>query len=124
MKLFEKIDKESFGELLLIVGGFILAETIIKHFLDLAEGVLATWVLPLMAIATIFAAVELKNNASTKSFAEWVYWIFIALMLIMYVLLQREMVSNMAFLRVAFWGSIITIGSWLIKWIFLKKKNG
>jgi len=56
--------KDLMGELFLIIGGFILAQTIINQFLSLSSEVLQWWVLPMFSILLIIAAIELKNHDS------------------------------------------------------------
>jgi hypothetical protein len=115
------VDKKTWGELLVIVGGFILAETIIRTFLNLANGKIEPWVLPVFAIAIIIGGVELKNGI-VKSFGAWIYDGFIALSIILIVLVKSNNITNITFVWLILILSIISIVAWSIQWIFLKKK--
>jgi len=117
----EQKDKNVWAELLLIIGGFILAETLIRNFLELSEGILAPWVLPVFAISLIFGAVELRNGDS-KRYSEWIYTIFLGLTIILIVLVKTGNISNITFLWVVFIASIVSFFSWLIEIWYLKKK--
>jgi len=115
-------DKNVWAELILIVGGFILAETLIRNFLELSKGVLAPWVLPLFGISLIFGAVELKNGES-KRISEWIYTIFIGLTIVFIVLVRTNCISSVTFLWIVFISSIISFLSWLIEIWYLKKRK-
>ena len=71
--MFEN-DKRLVGEVFLIVGAFILSETIVRFFLDLSnEAKLALWVLPVIGILLIIDGFQLKNGIREKSVTSW-YW--------------------------------------------------
>jgi len=116
------IDKQTWGELLLIIGGFILAETTIRTFLNLAtEAKIAPWVLPAFAFAIIIGGVELKNGI-VESFGSYIYWFFIAISILLIVLVKSNKILDATFL---WWILIISIASlvaWGVQWAFLKKK--
>ena len=121
-KKMKNIDKITWGELLIIVGGFILAETVIKSFLNLAAGKIEPWVLPAFAIAVIIGGVELKNGV-VKSFGAWVYDGFIAAAIILIVFVKSSIITNLTFAWWILTLSIISIVVWVIQWIFLRKNN-
>jgi len=115
-------DKNVWAELILIIGGFILAETLIRTFLELAKGALEPWVLPVFAISLIFGAIELKNG-EPKRFSAWVYTIFIGLAIVLIVLVKTGKISGMTFVWTILISSIISFCSWLIEIWYLKKKK-
>jgi hypothetical protein len=116
-------DKNVWAELILIVGGFILAETLIRNFLELSKGILAPWVLPVFAISLIFGAVELKNGES-KRFSEWIYTIFIGFAILLIVLVKTGKIEGMTFVWLILISSVVSFCSWIFEiWYLKKKKN-
>ena len=119
------VDKDSFSELLLIVAGFILAETVVKTFLRSAQDSLPWWVLPLFAISTIFAAIDIKSLTS-KKITGILYGLFV-LLIIGALLLQHknQMFQNPLFVNISLWGSLTVIASWILPRAFniLKEKQ-
>lgn len=105
--------KEYFGELLLIVGGFILAETIIQQFLDMSKGNLTWWILPLIALVIISWAIELKKGGGFSIF-ELIYWMWLIVSIILIVLVKNGVISNINFLWSILIISVIQIISFLI----------
>ncbi len=65
-----KEDYNAFSELLLIIGGFILAETVIRWFLSLSESVLPKWILPALSILLIMTALDIKKLGSLNLLQE------------------------------------------------------
>jgi hypothetical protein len=119
----KNIDKQTWGEILTIIGGFILAETAIRTFVNLTtEAKISPWVLPAFAFAIIIGGVELKNDIVQK-FGGYIYWAFITISILLIALVKSQKISDISFLWFIFIISLISIGSWLIQWIFLKKKK-
>ncbi|MGV8142160.1 MAG: hypothetical protein ACP5NS_00820 [Candidatus Pacearchaeota archaeon] len=114
MPNFSSVDKDSFSELLLIVAGFILAETVVKAFLRSAQDALPWWVLPMFALSTIFAAIDLKS-ATSKKITGILYGLFV-LLIIGALLLQHKnnVFRTPLFVGIAFWGSLTVIASWVL----------
>lgn len=117
------VQKENvWAELILIVGGFILAETVVRTFLNMSQGVLAPWVLPAYAISLIFGAVELKNG-EIKRVSQILYNIFIGLSIVLIVLVKTNKISNELFLWIILIASVVSFLSWIIEIWYLKKKK-
>ncbi len=114
MPNFSSVDKDSFTELLLIVAGFILAETVVKAFLRSAQDALPWWVLPMFALSTIFAAIDIKSDTS-KKITGILYGLFV-LLIIGALLLQHknQVFQTPLFVGISFWGSFIVIASWIM----------
>ncbi|VVB79519.1 Uncharacterised protein [uncultured archaeon] len=118
----EGIDKKTIGELLIIIGGFILAETIIRTFLDLASETIEPWVLPLFSIAIIINGVELKNGVA-QNFGSWISWIFLAISIILIVLEKSGLIGVVTFAWVILILSVLSLICWFIWLISSKKKD-
>lgn len=117
-----KNESDVFSEILLIVAGFILAETIIRQFLNLADGTIASWVLPLFAIGTILYAIELRNGKS-ETLAGWAYWFYIASSIILIVFLNNGKISQLNFLLIELSGAIIILVLWILQVTLLNDKK-
>ena len=115
-------DRKFFADLLFIVGSFIFAETIIRAFIDLADGKIAAWVLPTFAIAIIISANELKNGIK-GSFYSVLYNIFLSVAIILIVLVKSDTITNLVFIKLVFWLSIIMILTSIVHLIFFKKRK-
>lgn len=115
-------DRQLFADLLLIVGSFIFAETIVRAFIDLADGKIAAWVLPAFAIAIIISANELKNRIK-GSFYSFLYNLYLGIAIFLIVLVKNEMITNLTFIHWIFYLSLIMIATWVIHLIFSRKKN-
>ncbi len=112
-------DKKLLGEIFLIIGSFILAETIVRFFLNLATEVkIALWVLPAVAVLLIIDGFQLKNEIKEKYISSWIFDIFIILELVLIVLLKAKYLQTELFLWITLIGSIILFLSWIIEAIF------
>ncbi|MBI3623561.1 hypothetical protein HY212_05805 [Candidatus Pacearchaeota archaeon] len=58
----EREDRYFISELILIVAGFIIAETISKKFLEVTNGLVSWWFLPLIAISFVGIAINIKHG--------------------------------------------------------------
>jgi len=118
-------DKKLLGEVLLIVGGFILGETIVRFFLNLAtEAKIELWILPTIAILLIIDGFQLKNGIKEKLISFWIFDTFIVLELILIVLLKNNYLSAIPFLWITLAGSIVTTLSWIVEaWFKKSHKN-
>lgn len=116
----KKIDRNLISELLLIVGSFILAETIVRKYLEITSGVTAWWVLPLLAISIISMAVEIKNKKK-NNFLDYYIFIMFILLIFFIGLYKKDIITGILYL----WVTGITILLYfimvLIKYLF---KNG
>jgi hypothetical protein len=112
-------NKEYLGELFLIIGGFILAETIIKQFLEMANGNIDWWVLPLMALALISGGLKLRKNEN-ESIYTYIYWGWLILSIILVVLVKNQKVTPLTFAIFILVISLIQIVSVIVS--FFKKK--
>ncbi len=124
MPNFSSVDKDSFSELLLIVAGFILAETVVKAFLRSAQDTLPWWVLPMFALSTIFAAIDIKSPTS-KKVTSVLYGLF-ALLILGAIILQHKnnVFRTPLFVGLSFWGALTVIASWVVprSYDFIKGK--
>ncbi|KHO54469.1 MAG: hypothetical protein QT10_C0016G0013 [archaeon GW2011_AR19] len=102
-------DDNLLSELLLIIGGFILAETIIRWFLSFSEGVLSIWILPALSILLIITALDIKKHGTLSSKMGITSTLFLTISIVFIVLMKVEKISPISFLRIIFWMSIITI---------------
>ena len=104
-----KEDYNIFSELLLIIGGFILAETIIRWFLSLSEGVLPIWILPALSILLIITALDIKKYGTLNSKGGIVSCLFLTISVVVIVLMEVGKITLILFLQIMLWMSIITI---------------
>ena len=98
-----------FSELLLIIGGFIFAETIIRWFISLSEGVLPIWILPALSILFIITALDIEKYGVLNSNAGIVSVMFLSVSIIAIVLMNVGRISSILFLQIILWLSVITI---------------
>ncbi len=124
--MIEKKDnslRDLLGELFLIIGGFILAETIINQFLSLSQGTLPWWVLPLFAILLIITALDFRNNHGSFFKSGLLSVLFLGGSIVLIVLMKNNLVTNIVFLWSIFILSIVIILIHLILFLFKRKKN-
>lgn len=103
------LNREILGEILLIVGGFILAETIVKQFLTLSQGALQWWILPLLSLGFIFGAIGLKKGEN-KIGSGLLNLLFLSLVVIFLVLVKKDILSGVLFV----WLTLLTLIIWII----------
>jgi len=115
--------RDLFGELFLIIGGFILAETIINQFLSLSQDKLPGWVLPLFAILLIITALDFRNNHGSFFRSGLLSVLFLGGSIVLIVLMKNNLISNITFLWSIFVLSILIIVIHLILFLFKRKKN-
>ncbi|MBI2047096.1 hypothetical protein HYT26_02965 [Candidatus Pacearchaeota archaeon] len=101
--------RDLLGELFLVIGGFILAETIINQFLSLSFGVLPIWVLPLFSILLIIAALDFKNHQKSFIKAGIFSVLIIGGSIILIVLVKNNMITSIFFLWSIFILSLVSI---------------
>jgi hypothetical protein len=117
--LLNKSDMTFIGQLLLVVGGFVLAETIVKNFLEVARDVLPWYILPCMAVLMLIMANNLLQNTPTE-FGGWAGSIYLILSIILIVLLKKEKIASTFFLFLTLGAPIL----YLVVHFLLKKKIG
>jgi small-conductance mechanosensitive channel len=115
-------DRKLFGKVLFFVGTFILAETIIRFFLNLAnDSKIAFWVLPLMALLLVIDGFQLENKIKEKWVLSWITDFFIIIEIILVVFLFTGYLSPELFLLISLIGVIVIIVSWILEWVIRKK---
>ncbi len=87
-----KSSRDLLAELCLIIGGYIVGEQIIHHFLSLSKGILPEWALFLLAILLIITAIEIRNNVN-------IFWTVVPIVLpvggsILLVLIGNNLITN------------------------------
>jgi hypothetical protein len=88
-----KLNKEIIGEVLIIIGGIILAETIIKLFIEFSKEPLIQWVdLPLMAILFVVFGVNLRGNHTLGSCKRFIF-LGIILAVVLHILYFAKVIS-------------------------------
>jgi len=90
-------DRAFFSELILILAGFMLAETLIRKYLEFTDGVTAWWVLPLIAISLIAMAIRIRNGERDKV-STYSFWGMILLLILFVGLFNREIISGMEYI--------------------------
>jgi len=107
--------RDLLGELFLIIGGFILAETIINQFLSLSFDVLPWWILPLFSLLLIITALDFKDY--NESFIKaGLSALFLGGSIILIVLVKNSIITNKIFL----WGISVLV---VISLVMLYIKN-
>ena len=116
----KNLDINTFSELLLIVGGFLLAETIVRYFLTLSEGIFPLWVLALVGILIIFESISLKKEGWTFSI---LYTIYLLIYIILVVLIKREMITSINFVNFVLITFVIILFTFIVDIIYHHKKR-
>jgi hypothetical protein len=107
------------SEMFLIVGGFILSDTILKIFVTLSSDLIPAWVLPATAFLLIITAVNLKNTDLSYMEAGLPTLIFVIVSVVMVVLNKSNIISDICFI----WFMLIFIMSLNIIIFIINKKN-
>lgn len=107
------------SELLLISGGFILAETVIRWFLSLSEGTMPSWILPTLSILFIITALEINKNGLLNSGI--IGAIFLTISVILIVFMKAGFIIPVNFLWSILILSIMTIIVQFILFLYRKK---
>jgi len=115
MSLIEDIDRKIVGEALLIVGGFALADTLIRKFLELSEGILPWGILPLLAFLVVMTGVNLKENKETPRGVVSVVFLIVSIILIVFS--AQQIINVWWFIGVSGIGGIFIFVWTLISWI-------
>ena len=84
--------KNYFSELFLIIGGFILAETIVKKFLEMSNNQVTWWLLPLIALVLISGGIQLREKKKIPGISI-IYWGWMIAMLIVIVFIKKGMLT-------------------------------
>ncbi len=84
----EEIDREFISQLIIIVSGFILAETFVRRLIENSKGLIEWWILPLLAIMFLILAFEIKHKIKKS----WIYYLSYLLypLLIYYIFLVHQ----------------------------------
>ena len=102
-------EKESvLAELFLIIGGFILAETLVRWFLSLSEGLLPYGVLPALSLLLIMTAVDIKKYGFSKSGTGITSVLFLSVTIVLIAFLKIGQLSAIHFLWAILVISILT----------------
>jgi len=115
-------DYDFIAELFLIIGGFILAETVIRWFLSLSEGVLPSWILPALSILFIITALDIKKYGLLNIKAGIVSTLFLGSSIVLIVLMKTNNISPILFLKVILGLVIFSIILQLIIMLTSKRK--
>ena len=108
MKFIEEIDRKIAGELLLIIGGFMLADTLIRKFAEISNNALPWWILPLLSVLIIMGGVNLKENKETSR--NFITLMFLVISITLLVLALNNYLNIWYFIVVGgIWGTIILI---------------
>lgn len=104
----KEFNREFFSELILIVGSFLFAETIIRWFVDLSlKAQITPWVLPALGIGLVLVGLQIKksliNGYSICS------WIFLVAMVIISVLRVTDNISIPNYLWTVLISTIVII---------------
>lgn len=118
-----KEDYNAFSELLLIIGGFILAETVIRWFLSLSSGVLPKWILPSLSLLLIMTALDIRKTGVSKSVAGIVSVLFLTISIILIVLMGNSIITAIHFLWIILVLSIISILAHVIIFFISRRKR-
>jgi hypothetical protein len=86
------------SELFLIIGGFILAQTIINQFISLSSDVLSWWVLPLFSILLIIIALDFRNQKNTNLISDIISILSIGGSILLIVLMKNDFITKIFFL--------------------------
>lgn len=119
IKIKENSLKELMGELFLIIGGFILAETIINKFIELSSNVIPIWILPSLSLLLIITALDLKNNKSLFK-AGILPSLFLGGSIVLIVLMKKGIISNIAFLEYIAFLSLFGVIIQIILYLMMK----
>lgn len=111
-------------ELFLIIGGFILAETILQQFLSLSSNTLEWWVLPLFSILLITTALSFRDRNISLVQSGLLSTFFFGASIVLIVFVKKNIISNISFLWWIFMLSILAMGGYLILFFYKKKNNG
>jgi len=113
------------GNVLLIVGGFVIAETIVRTFLSLAEGVLHWFILPAMGLLMVIMANNLLQNNPEEfgKLREWMGSIYLILMVVFIVLLKKSLIPSSLFLWMALGFPVLYFSILFFIWIKKKSKS-
>ena len=117
MSIIDQTDRNIFGELLLVIGGFTFAYTIVKKFLEISSNTLSWWVLPLLSVLIIISGVNLKENKENKR--SFFSLLFLIISVILIVLSANDLINVWWFISFgSFFGIVMltwTITSWINK---------
>ena len=114
----DTILRDLLGELFLIIGGFILAETIVKQFLSLSANTLPWYVLPLFSVLLIIVALNFKNHKWDFVSISLLSALYLGSSIILIVLRKNYFISFLFFLWGIFIIAIITIISQILFVLF------
>ncbi|MBT3642777.1 hypothetical protein HN604_03890 [archaeon] len=116
-----KSSRDFISEIIIIVAGFILAETFVKKVLEVSAGAVPWWVFTLLAIMFLVLAFEIRNEEK-RSWFYYFHYILYPLLITYIVLMRKEIIGNNYYI----WLTLGTVGTYnllgLISWICRKKK--
>lgn len=114
----EKDDQKFISDLIIIIGGFILTETIIRQFLELTTNIVAWWVLPALGLDLLMGGTNLKRGRKSGL---WMAILFIILILLI-GLYKKTIITGDEYIYFTLAILIIFFIGFLISFFF-KKKN-
>jgi hypothetical protein len=114
--------RDLLGELFFIVGGFILAETIITQFISLSTNVLPWWALPSFSLLLIMAALDFRNKRVGVFKAGIPTVLYLGISIVLIVLMKNNIITNMCFLWSIFILSLVTFVVYLLFFLSANKR--
>jgi hypothetical protein len=108
----KKMDKDFISQVIIIIAGFIIAETFVRKIIEGSEGFIAWWILPLLAIMFLVLAFKIKSDRKKG----WFYYITYLLfpILIFYIFLKHKGdIDDIVYLIITF----LTMDIYFILWI-------
>ncbi len=92
-----KTDRDFVSEVIIIVSGFIIAETFIRRIIEGSNGLIDWWVLPLLAIQFLILAFEIRNQEKRNWFY-YVSYLFFPLLVYYVYLVHSQTINSMTYL--------------------------
>ncbi|MCR4327668.1 MAG: hypothetical protein NUV46_03750 [Nanoarchaeota archaeon] len=117
LQIISKTDRDFISEVIIIISGFIIAETFVRKIIDGSDGLIDWWVLPLLAIMFLILAFEIRNQEKRNWFY-YISYLFYPLLIYYVYLLHSKNITNIIYLVLTI-GTIIIYG--LLSLIKLKK---
>lgn len=116
--LIEDIDKKILGEILLIIGGFILADLLVRKFMELSTDLFPWFILPLLSLLIIMTGINLKEGKRQGIFVGYSL-ILLLTVFVLTVLSAKDIISTWWLISVLIFGEL----GWLIIWLRKMKNN-
>lgn len=114
----DDVDKKILGEILLIIGAFIFANSLVKKFIELSEDMLPWILLPLLSILIIMEGMGLKEGRKQSGFTTYNF-ILLLMVVVSAVLSGNGLISPWWLISILIFGEI----GWIVIWIRNMNKN-